>query len=66
MSGLKEKNYLVGKPVGKLIFDKLKSPINKAFFRFCTMPPTSNYMYLKLMYKKKKTSNIKEFITFCL
>lgn len=40
MSGLKEKNYQVGKPVGKLIFDKLKSPVNKAFFRFCTMPPT--------------------------
>ncbi|HEO0497451.1 TPA: hypothetical protein U4T24_000204 [Streptococcus agalactiae] len=43
MSGLKEKNYLVG----KLIFDKLKSPINKAFFHFCTMPPTTiSYKFL--------------------
>lgn len=44
MSGLKEKNYLVG----KLIFDKLKSPINKAFFHFCTMPPTSILEYIVL------------------
>lgn len=51
MSGLKEKNYLVGKPVGKLIFDKLKSPINKAFFRFCTMPPTSRKSIIKKIHK---------------
>ncbi len=40
MSGLKKKNYLVGKSVGKQIFDKQKSPIIKAFFDIFTMPPT--------------------------
>lgn len=48
MSGLKEKNYLVG----KLIFDKLKSPINKASFHFCTMPPTGKKNKIKVIYKK--------------
>ncbi|MCA5917523.1 hypothetical protein LEQ41_10700 [Streptococcus agalactiae] len=48
---------------------KCKKSVKKAYrYRLCfiRLPPTSNYMYLKLMYKKKKTSNIKEFITFCL
>lgn len=47
----------------------VKRASKKAYrYRLCfiRLPPTSNYMYLKLMYKKKKTSNIKEFITFCL
>ncbi len=41
MSGLKEKNSLVGKPVGKLIFYKLKSPINKAFLIYTLCLPTT-------------------------
>ncbi len=51
---------------GQILIRQAKKPLFKGFFMYSMMPPTSNYMYLKLMYKKKKTSNIKEFITFCL
>lgn len=52
--------------MGQILFCQAKKPLNKGFFLCSLMPLQSNYMYLKLMYKKKKTSNIKEFITFCL
>lgn len=59
MSGLKEKNYLVG----KLIFDKLKSPINKAFFSFLYYAPYNDFLQIFVI-KIVKNADFKGFL-FC-
>lgn len=59
MSGLKEKNYLVG----KLIFVKLKSPINKAFFSFLYYAPYNDFLQIFVI-KIVKNADFKGFL-FC-
>lgn len=39
---------------GQILIRQAKKPLFKGFFMYSMMPPTSNYMYLKLMYKKRK------------
>lgn len=40
--------------MGQILFCQAKKPLNKGFFLCSLMPLQSNYMYLKLMYKKRK------------
>ncbi len=40
--------------MGQILFCQAKKPLNKGFFLCSLMTLQSNYMYLKLMYKKRK------------